>query len=63
MEVQPQAAPWLIGSSNATSQPESSSAARQSMRPGVRTGDSGTNRCAATAVSPTTTIGIQNSQR
>jgi hypothetical protein len=62
-DVQPQVAPLLTGSSSATSQPESSRVPAQLIRPGERIGDSGTNRCAASAVRATTTIGIQNSQR
>src|SRR5947209_479378 len=41
-DVQPQLAPSLTGTSNATSQPASRTAPSGSIRPGVRTGDSGT---------------------
>ncbi len=37
-------------------------AGSQLIRPGLRTGDSGTKKCAATAAATVTIIGIQNSQ-
>jgi hypothetical protein len=51
-----------MGSSSATSQPESSAAPAQLRRPTARTGDSGTTTLAATAASPRAIAGIQNSQ-
>ena len=52
----------LTPRSRATSQPDRSTAASQLTRPGVRTGDSGTNRWAQTAAIRVMTSGIQNSQ-
>ena len=61
-EVQPQLPPSLTGTSSATSQPASSTAPIGSIRPGVRTGDSGTNTIVPTAAATTATSGSQNSQ-
>ena len=61
-DVQPHTLPWLTASSRQTSQPDSSRAARTSIRPGVRTGDSGTNTAVATAAQMVRTMGSQNSQ-
>ena len=61
-EPQPQLGASLSASSSATSQAESSSAGSTLIRPGLRTGDSGTNRCAARAAAIVRIIGSQNSQ-
>ena len=59
----PQVGASLTPTSRATSQPESSTAASQSIRPGVRTGDSGTNAHVQIAGDhDRCTSGIQNSQ-
>ena len=47
---------------SATSHPESRTAPNQLIRPGVRTGDSGTNTWAHTAAITVMISGIQNSQ-
>ncbi len=61
-EPQPQSGAWLSATSSATSHAESSTAGAQLIRPGVRTGDSGTKKCAATAAATVRIIGSQNSQ-
>jgi hypothetical protein len=61
-EPQPQDGAWLTASSSATSQPDSSRAAGQLIEPDVRTGDSGTRKCAASAETTSTISGSQNSQ-
>ena len=61
-DVQPQERPSLIGRSNATSQPASSSAPSQSTFPRVRIGDSGTTRKTPIAATVTTPNGNQKSQ-
>ena len=61
-EPQPHDGASLTATSRATSHAESRIAASQLIRPGVRTGDSGTTRWVATATTATTTPGIQNSQ-
>ena len=58
-EVQPQVGAWLKPSRMATSQPDRSDAPSQFTRPGLRTGDSGTNSHVATSASSTATSGIQ----
>jgi hypothetical protein len=62
-QPQPQAGASLSATSSATSHPDSSTAGSQLIRPGVRTGDSGTNRTAQTAAMIVRIIGSQNSQR
>src|SRR6266498_952940 len=62
-DVQPHAGAWLTASRSATSQPDSSAVAAQLMRPGVRTGDGGTQRHAASVVAIVTASGIQKSHR
>ena len=61
-EIHPQLEPSLTGTSKATSQPASSRAPAGLIRPGVRTGDSGTNTTIPTAAATTATSGSQNSQ-
>ena len=61
-EVQPQLWPWLTASISATSQVDIRTALVKLIRPGVRSGDSGTNRYAAMAASTVMIIGSQNSQ-
>ena len=61
-EVQPQLAPSLTGTSNATSQPARRTAPTGSIRPGVRIGDSGTNTTIPAVATTTATSGSQNSQ-
>ena len=51
-----------MGTSSATSQPESRAAAGQFSRPAVRTGDYGTISFAATVAPVSMIAGIQNSQ-
>ena len=58
----PQVGASLTPTSRATSQAESRTAASQLIRPGVRTGDSGTKSCAETAATSVMISGIQNSQ-
>src|SRR5215472_162267 len=62
-EPQPQSEASLSASSSATSQPDSSTAGSQLIRPGLRTGDSGTNSSAPTAAAIVRNSGSQNSQR
>ena len=62
LEPQPQTGASLSATSSATSQPDSSTAGSQEMRPGVRTGDSGTSSIAATAATTVRISGSQNSQ-
>ena len=59
-EVQPESGAVLSASRRETRPADSRTAASQLMRPGCLTGDSGTNRCAASAASATTIAGIQN---
>ena len=59
-ESQPHVGASLKPSRIATSQPDSSDAPSQLTRPGLRTGDSGTNSQVATSASTTATSGIQN---
>ncbi len=61
-EPQPQPGASLGATSSATSHPDSSTAGSQLIRPGVRTGDSGTNKIAQTAAMTVRIIGSQNSQ-
>ena len=61
-ENQPQAGASLRATSSATSHADSSTAGSQLIRPGVRTGDSGTNSTADTAAMIVRIIGSQNSQ-
>ena len=61
-DPQPQSGASLSATSSATSQADSSTAGSQLIRPGVRTGDSGTNRTADTAATTVRIIGSQNSQ-
>ena len=61
-EPHPHVGASLTPRSRATSQPDRSTAASQLTRPGVRTGDSGTNRWAQTAAIKVMMSGIQNSQ-
>ena len=61
-EPQPQTWPWLTASRSATSQVDISRALETLIRPGARSGDSGTKKCAVTAASPVRIIGSQNSQ-
>ena len=61
-ERQPQLGASLSATSSATSQPDSSSAGSQLIRPGLRTGDSGTNKMAVTAATTVRISGSQNSQ-
>ena len=61
-EPQPHEFPSLSASSRATSQTESSTAGTTGRRPGVRTGDSGTNSSAAVAATAVAIIGSQNNQ-
>ena len=62
LEPQPQAGASLSATSSATSHADSSRAGAQLIRPGVRTGDSGTKSTADTAAMIVRTIGSQNSQ-
>ena len=59
-EPQPQVGPWLAPSSSATSHDERRAAPTQFTRPPGLSGDSGTNRCVATAA---TTVGMSGSQK
>ncbi len=61
-ESQPQDEPWLMPSSSATSQPESSRAPGMLTVPAVRTGDSGTSSQVATAAATMMMPGMMNSQ-
>ena len=61
-EPQPQSGASLSATSSATSHADSSTAGSQLIRPGVRTGDSGTKSTAATAAATVRIIGSQNSQ-
>lgn len=61
-EPQPHSGASLSATSSATSQAESSSAGSQLIRPGVRTGDGGTRKKAATAATMVRIIGSQKSQ-
>ena len=61
-EPQPQAGASLSAISSATSHADSSTAGSQLIRPGVRTGDSGTNTMADTAAMTVRINGSQNSQ-
>ena len=61
-EPQPHRSPWLTAISKVTSQPDISSAVPTLIRPGARSGDSGTKNSAATAATRVMIIGIQNSQ-
>src|SRR5690348_7363144 len=61
-EPQPQTGASLSATSRATSHAESSTTGATEIRPGVRTGDSGTNSAAATPAAIVAIIGIQNSQ-
>ncbi len=62
LEPQPQLGASLSATSSATSQADSSTAGSQLIRPGVRTGDSGTNSTAETAATIVRISGSQNSQ-
>jgi hypothetical protein len=59
---QPQSGASLSATSRATSQPDSSTAGNQLIRPGVRTSDSGTSAIAQTAVMAVRISGSQKSQ-
>ena len=61
-EPQPHDGASLTPRRRATSQADSSTAASQLIRPGVRTGDSGTKIQAHSVAMAAMTIGIQNSQ-
>ena len=61
-EPHPQLGASLTPRRRATSQPDSSTAAGQLIRPAVLTGDSGTNSCAQMAARTMMTSGIQKSQ-
>ncbi len=61
-EPQPQLGASLSATSKATSHEDRSTAGSQLIRPGVRTGDSGTNSTADTAAMIVRIIGSQNSQ-
>jgi hypothetical protein len=54
--------PWLTATSSATSQAPSRSAPGQSIRPGARTGDSGTATAMPIVAATIPTSGNQNSQ-
>ncbi len=62
-ELHPQPGASLSATRSATSHADNSSAGSQPIRPGARTGDSGTNRTAHTAAMTVRIIGSQNSQR
>src|SRR6266851_5642845 len=62
-EPHPHSGALLSATSSATSQADSSTADSQLIRPGERTGDSGTNSTADTAAMTVRIIGSQNSQR
>jgi hypothetical protein len=61
-EPQPQSGASLTATSSATSQADMRTADSQLIRPGTRTGDSGTNAVAATAAARVKISGSQNSQ-
>ena len=62
-EPQPQTWPWLTASSSATSQVDISRAVATLIRPGARSGDSGTKKCGGDRrPAPVMIIGSQNSQ-
>jgi hypothetical protein len=63
LEPQPQAGASLSATSSATSHEDSRTAGSKLIRPGERTGDSGTNSTADTAAMIVRIIGSQNSQR
>ena len=62
LEPQPQSGASLSATSSATSHPDSNTTGGQLIRPGLRTGDSGTNSTADTAAMIVRIIGSQNSQ-
>src|SRR5436190_4909631 len=62
VESHPHDAPSLMGTRNATSHPASRIAPSGSMRPGVRTGDSGTNAMIPAVAASTANSGNQKSQ-
>jgi hypothetical protein len=62
-EPHPQSGASLSATSSATSHADNSTAGSPLIRPGVRTGDSGTNSTADTAAATVMIIGSQNSQR
>ena len=61
-DVQPHVAPWLTGTSSATSHAPSSTAPSESIRPRVLTGDSGTKKTIPTVATITAISGNQKSQ-
>ncbi len=61
-DPQPQTCPWLTASRRVTSQVDMSSAVATLIRPGARSGDSGTKKCAVTAAAAVRIIGSQKSQ-
>ena len=61
-DPQPQDGAWLSATSSAASQADSSTAGSQLIRPGLRTGDSGTKIMAAIAAATVRISGSQNSQ-
>src|SRR5918911_561518 len=61
-DTQPQLCPSLTASKRPPNPSESSSAAYQLTRPGLRTGDSGTIVQVATKAAPSVSSGIQNNQ-
>src|SRR5579859_1102714 len=61
-EPQPQPGASLTATSSATSQADISTAGRQLIRPGMRTGEDGTNSTADTAATTVRISGSQNSQ-
>jgi hypothetical protein len=61
-ESQPQSGASLNATSSTTNHADSSAAGSQLIRPGLRTGDSGTNSTAQTAASTARPSGNQNNQ-